>query len=140
MIKTYCPLMVLFLLVASGCGDGGAAVLKRRSDLERLASGYRDYHKLHQQSPADAAQLFEFMSEADDQGKEAVSAATALQEGDILMIWNGDLDACPEPGKVVLGFEAGVPAHGGYVVMADGTVQVIKRGEFQSASMLPAGE
>ena len=52
------------------------------------------------------------------------------------MIWNGDLNANPDPGQCVLGFEAGVPAHGGYVVMADGTVQVIKRGEFQSATML----
>ena len=139
MMKICCPLIVLFLLVTSGCGDGGAAVLKRRSDLERLAGSYREYHKLHQRAPADASQLLDFMRAADDQAKETISAAAALQEGDILMIWNGDLDTDPEPGRFVLGFEAGVPAHGGYVVMGDGTVKVIKRGQFQSAVMLPTG-
>jgi hypothetical protein len=82
----------------------------------------------------------DFMSASDDQREEAISAADALREGDILMIWNGDLDDNLEPGKFVLGFEAGVPAHGGYVVMADGSVQVIKRGQFQSALMLPTAE
>ena len=140
MIKNGCPLLVLLLLLPSGCGDGGAAVLKRRSDLEHLFVGYRDYHKLHQRAPADASQLLDFMSAADDQGEEAISAAAALREGDILMIWNGDLDSNPALGKFVLAFEAGVPAHGGYVVMADGSVQVIKRGQFPSAQMLPTAE
>ncbi len=143
MIKPCCPMLVLCAMLVSGCGDGGAAVLKRRTDLQRLGESYRAFQQQNQRSPAGSIELLEFLSQADDPNEELASAAKALEEGDILMIWNGDLGN-PELtqdvdglANLVLGFEAGVPARGGYVVMANATVKVMKRNEFQSATMIP---
>jgi hypothetical protein len=159
MMKTSFLLAVLSLLLIGGCGDGGAQVLKRRSNLERLGAAYLEYHQLNQRSPANAQELDPFLSladgprdarakasgEADDDHDEG-DAALALREGDIQMIWSADL-VKPGPAMdaksladLVLGFEAGVPAHGGYVVMADGSVRLLKRNEFQAASMISSVE
>ena len=157
MMKTSYLFFLFSLLFVGGCGDGGAQVLKRGSNLERLGTAYLEYHQLHQRSPANAQELDQFLSVTDghgdkgdngkaDEGEDEGDAALALREGDILMIWNADLgdpdsaNSSESLSNSVLGFEAGAPARGGYVVMADGSVRLMKRIEFEAASMIPSVE
>ena len=53
------------------------------------------------------------------------------------MIWNGVLSDSGDDARYVLGFEAGAPATGGYVVMGDGTVRLMTGKDFSEAMMLP---
>ena len=64
-------------------------------------------------------------------------AIISLEDGDIVMIWNGVLGEASENAEYVLGFEAGVPATGGYVVMGDGVVRLMTSKEYSEATLLP---
>ncbi len=123
-----------------GCDDGGAAdaIRKRRSNLQQLGIAYQGYYQDNKRSAANAAELLGFMElqgEADPQVRDAI---TSLEEGDIVMAWGGRLEDPATSAKFVLGFEAGVPSTGGYVVMGDGTVRLMTAKDFSEASLLPA--
>lgn len=128
-----CPLM--------GCGSSEAEdlVRKRRSNLQLLGEAYLSYHQTNGRSPANAAELAEFMQPAASDAKTA-DAIKALTEGDVTMIFNGQLGSAAENAGLVLGFEAGVPATGGYVVMGDGSYQLMTIKKFSEASLIPNSE
>lgn len=128
---------MLILAIVVGCGDGGAAVAKRRNNLKSLGLAYHEFHAVHQRAPASAEELAEHMQSSSTADSEAVKA---LEEGDIVMNFDGILSNAGENGLYVLGFEAGVPATGGYVVMADGMVQLMTGKEFSEATMIPTVE
>ena len=54
-----------------------------------------------------------------------------------VMIWDGQLSDAQSNSKYVLGFEARVPASGGYVVMGDGEVRLMTGKEFSEGATLP---
>lgn len=139
MIKTIVHGMLLSgLLLAIGCGDGGAGDLirKRRSNLETLGAAYRAYCQDHGASPANSGELVEFLQPQAGESKTD-DAITALVEGDVTMIFGGQFDPAAQNDQYVIGFEAGVPATGGYVVMGDGQVQLMTVKNFSEADMLP---
>ena len=130
--------VVAFLLLATaGCGDGGAAVLKRRSNLMELGLAYHAFYASQQRGPADAAELVASMSSQASSDSAVADAITSLEEGDIVMIWAGVLGDSTENARYVLAFEARAPASGGYVVMGDGEVRLMTGKDFSQAAMLP---
>ena len=138
MIKTTFLAAILFCVcVTTGCGDGGAAVLKRRANLSTLGLAYHSFHQAKGKSAANAGELVQFMS-AESPDPQTTDAIASLEEGDIVMNWGGVLGDASENGKYVLGFEARAPASGGYVVMGDGFVQLMTGKEFTAATMLPS--
>jgi len=130
----------IWLLLAAlvvGCGDGGAAVAKRRNNLMTLGLAYHQFNAVQQRPPASISELADYMRSGSDPDVE--DAVTALEDGDIVMNWNGDLgtgEDAEENGLYVLGFEARAPASGGYVVMADGFVQLMTGKDFSEATMV----
>ncbi len=143
MIKTTTLAILLLCLIATvGCGgDGGAAVLKRRSNLHVIGMGYRAFAESNQRGAADASELSSFISQMDSDSETSESqitdAITSLQEGDVVVTWKAPLTDSPENAQYVLAFEAGVPSTGGYVVMADGTVRLMTAKDFSKATMMP---
>lgn len=133
-------MLVLSLLAVSGCGDGGAAVLKRRSNLDQLAAAYTGFVETHGKTPANATELSEFMRSGLPDIPPIQDAIVSLEEGDVVMIWNGDLGDTGSTSAYVLGFEAGVPATGGYVVMGDGVVRLMTAKDYSEATMLPTAD
>ncbi|MEM8669945.1 MAG: hypothetical protein AAGG48_20630 [Planctomycetota bacterium] len=133
-------LWILLATLLVGCGDGGEAVVKRRNVLGSLAKAYMDFGVVNQRSPSSTSELIEHMRAQPSASEEELEAASGLEEGDIVMNWDGDLSKTAENGLYVLGFEAGVPGSGGYVVMADGMVQLMTRQDFSEARMVPEVE
>jgi hypothetical protein len=130
-------LLVSPVLVASGCGDGGAAVAQRRSNLHEVGLAYLRFASDQRRSPTDASELAEFMrSELADEPR-VQEAIVRLEEGDVVVIWNGDLGDASANARYVLGFEAGVPATGGYVVMGDGVIRLMTSKDYSQATVLP---
>jgi hypothetical protein len=129
--------VVCLLCLTLGCGDGGsgAAILKRRSNLETLGAAYLAYHEANGKSAANATDLAGFMAQSATDPKTS-DAITSLTEGDIRMIFNAELGESAENARRVLGFEAGVPATGGYVVMGDGTVRLMTVKDYSEASLV----
>ncbi len=123
-----------------GCGDSGAAdaIRKRRSNLHQLGIAYQSFHEGNQRSPANAIELLGFMQPQAEDGPQLRNAITSLEEGDVVMAWNGQIDPAKNNADFVLGFEAGVPSTGGYVVMGDGTVRLMTAKDFSKASLLPS--
>ncbi len=126
----------------SGCGDDGAAdaIRKRRSNLQQLGIAYLSYHEGNQRSPANANELLGFMKPQAEDDPQMRDAITSLEEGDITMVWNGQLGIAAATANDVLGFEAGVPSTGGYVVMGDGTVRLMTAKQFSEGSLLTSRE
>jgi hypothetical protein len=123
--------------VTSGCGDGGAAVLKRRSNLSMLGAAYHGFHQANGKSPVNAGELTQFMSDKSSD-PQTTDAVVSLEEGEIVIHWDGVLGGARDNGRYVLGFEARAPASGGYVVMGDGEVRLMTGKEFSQAAMLPS--
>lgn len=122
--------------LAVGCGgDGGQAILKRRQVLAQLGTAYLDFYAAHQAAPASADELAAFLA-SDDSGK-AADAIKGLEEGDVVMVYRGVLDDTSQDAPYVIGFEAGVPATGGYAVMSDGSVTLMTQKDFVEATMVP---
>jgi hypothetical protein len=123
-----------------GCGDGGAAdaIQKRRSNLQQLGIAYQRYHEGNQRSPADAIELLGFMKSQVENDPQLRDAIISLEEGDIVMAWDGQINSATKNADFVLGFEAGVPSTGGYVVMGDGAVQLMTAKDYSKASLLPS--
>lgn len=121
-----------------GCGDGGAAdaIRKRRSNLQQLGVSYQAFLQENKRSAASAAELLSYMEPQKDAVPRMRDAIISLEEGDITMIWNGQLEDPGASAGFVLGFEAGVPSTGGYVVMGDGTVRLMTAKQFAEASLL----
>lgn len=125
----------IVLSASAGCGDNGAAdlVLKRRSNLRLLGAAYREYFDINQRTASDAAELLEFLRKKDENA-ELQNAITSLEEGDVVLVWNGQVTSGVN-GRV-LGFEAGVPSTGGYVVMGDGSVRLMTAKDFSKSELL----
>ncbi|MEE2934811.1 MAG: hypothetical protein VYA84_02325 [Planctomycetota bacterium] len=134
---------VVFMLVAVsmlGCGDGGEAVAKRLGFLDSIGKSYQRYTQVHQRAPASNAELLEYMRSQASPTQVDLDAAAGLEEGDVVVIWKADLANSGENGLYVLGFESGVPSTGGYVLMADGHVQLMTSKDFSEARMIPQAE
>lgn len=135
------PVFLLLGIVVcclGGCGDGGAAdaIRKRRSNLQQLGTFYLSYRQEHQRAAASASELLDYMRQTATNNPPVLDAITSLEEGDIVLVWNGQLDDPAKHAESVLGFEAGVPSTGGYVVMADATVQLMTAKEFSESRLV----
>ena len=125
-------------LSMSGCSDARPAeVQKRRDNLTRLAELYLAYAESHQSAPKNASDFLAFIN-TQSPSQSLTAAKTVLEEGDIVMIWEGDLSAKSNNQDAVLAFEARVPASGGYVVTSNGTVLLMTGKDFSEATMLPS--
>ena len=138
MSRTMQVVGVAAMVLTVGCGDGGAAVLKRRSDLTELGRAYQSFHDEQQRGPANAIELIESMSQAAESDEKVASAIKSLEEGEIVMNWQGVLGDPAANSQYVLGFEARAPASGGYVVMADGKVRLMTGKDFSESAMVPS--
>lgn len=125
------------VFLTAGCGDGGAAdlVRMRRSNLATLGAAYLSYYQEQGESPTSVSALADYMKASASDPKTA-DAITALTEGDVIMIFDGQLADADNSAQRVIGFEAGVPATGGYVVMGDGKVRLMTIKDFSEASMI----
>ena len=133
-----CTLAMIAACVSwTGCGgDGEAAVLKRRTNLETIGQAYRSFRDSNQTSPSSDDDLLSFM-ESDLDDVDVANAMKSIEEGDIVVIYDGVFGADQRIGEQVLAFEAGAPRGGGYVVMADGQVRLMTGKDFSEAEMLP---
>jgi hypothetical protein len=131
-------ILVAAVLLTAGCsGEAEQKVALRRSNLAELGLGYQQYDAEHGRAPASAAQLAQFMSAASDEA--AIQAAVkSLEEGDVVMFWNGVLAENGGNGQRTLGFEASVPGSGGYVVTADGSIRLITARQFAETPTVEA--
>ncbi|MGB0761904.1 MAG: hypothetical protein ACPGPS_20305 [Rubripirellula sp.] len=132
-----CYSLLVAICCVSGCSEEQQnAVRQRRDNLAKVGKAYIEMNS-QGASPVNADELAKWMLESTDAGTRG-EARVSLVEGDVIVNWNGDLNQKYPLGGFVLAFEAGVPARGGYVVMADGIVQSMSLKEFQEAAMLPA--
>ena len=129
-------ILAALFLALTGCNDKEAQdkVLRRRSNLARVARMYQDYVKVEGSSPSNAIELTSQMRDGDEDDELASEAAL---EGDVPLVFNADLSDTASVSDHVLAFEAVVPRTGGYVVTADGTVKLMKAGEFANAELVP---
>ena len=132
--------LVLSALLTTGCGDDGSAVAKRRSSLHELGSGYVSFASENGRTAAGVSELCDFMRLRSPGDAQVQAAITRLEEGDIVMMWNGTWGEESQNSKHVIAFEAGVPATGGYVVMGDGTVRLMTVKDYSEATMLPTAQ
>ena len=128
--------LVACALFVTGCSDARPIeVQKRRDNLETLAKAYLGFEAESGNAPANVTEFLSFLS--DQPASPALSGAQeALEEGDIVVNWGGDLGNVDDNANRVLAFEARAPASGGYVVMADGQVRLMSGKEFSTAPML----
>jgi len=129
---------VLFAIcLTNGCSqEQQNAVLLRRENLAHLGTSYLEWSKVKQSSPGNAEEFTQWMLETDN-ANILGSARNSLIEGDVIMIWNGDLTDEPANAGYVVAFEAPTPAKGGYVVMGDASVKLMTAKEFAASTMLP---
>jgi hypothetical protein len=122
--------IVAGLLLIAGCsGEAEQKVALRRSNLTQLGLGYRQYYSEQGRAPSDAAELAQFMSSAADESA-VQEAVKSLEEGDVVMFWDGVLEQDSDQGEWTLGFEASVPGSGGYIVTADGSIRLVTARQF----------
>ncbi|MDG2223724.1 MAG: hypothetical protein P8L85_20260 [Rubripirellula sp.] len=133
--------VLMFVAVSIfGCGDGGEVVAKRLNRLDSLGQAYQGYGEIHQRSPASIAELVGYIKTQAAPTEVDLDAAFGLEEGDLVIIWKANLANSGENGLYVLGFESGVPSTGGYVLMADGQVQLMTSKDFSEARLIPQTE
>lgn len=136
-VGSFCCAMVLVCLL--GCSqEQQDAVRQRRENLAKIGQAYTEMYNSGA-SPKNSSELSAWMAESADAGTRG-AARVSLVEGDVVVNWNGDLSQTGALGSLVLAFESGALARGGYVVMADGKVKIMTLKEFQEAPMLPANE
>ncbi|MCG8651675.1 MAG: hypothetical protein MI861_17675, partial [Pirellulales bacterium] len=99
---------------------------------------YQQFFKEQGRSPANAAELTEFMRNADATDPDIQAALASLEEGDVVMHWNGLLSADTQNDQYTLGFEASVPGSGGYLVSPDATVKLVTVAEFNEIPAIPS--
>lgn len=141
---TFAPWVLRWVsaLCLSGCVFAGCsqeqenAVRQRRESLELIAKSYLDWFEVKQVSPSNADEFTQWMLESNDPNTRGV-ARDSIVEGDVIMIWNGELRDPTANGDYILAFEAQVPAKGGYLVMADASVRTMTAKEFAAATILP---
>lgn len=137
---SYNLVLVACTLLVAGCNDARPVeVQKRRDNLEMLAKAYLDFNAEAGTAPVKVTDFLSFLK--DQPASTALNGAQlAIEEGDIVVNWGGDLSNDADNANRVLAFEARVPASGGYVVMANGQVRLMSGKEFSTASMLePSG-
>ncbi len=139
-------LLLAALTIVTGCNhDNELAVLKRRSVLSQLGIGYQAYQAQYGKSPSDAKQLGEFLLAEGAGDPHIESAVESLNNGDIVMIWNGlTSDGKNLSGKNLdndlLGFESSVPRGGGYIVTGGASVQLVTVKQFSEMPTIPVSE
>ncbi len=121
--------VIATLLIAGCSGEAEQKVALRRSNLTQLGMGYRQYYSEQGRAPSDAAELAQFMSAAADESA-VQEAVKSLEEGDVVMFWDGVLEQDSDKGEWTLGFEASVPGSGGYIVTADGSIRLVTARQF----------
>lgn len=133
--RVFTALFSVFLI--TGCSQElENAVRQRRENLELIGKSYLQWYEVKQASPANADEFTQWMLESDDANTRG-SARDSIVEGDVIMIWSGELADASANDGYVLAFEAPVPAKGGYVVMGDASVTSMTAKEFAAATMLP---
>jgi len=121
---------------AVGCRDARPVeVQKRRDSLTQLAETYLAFNEESDGAPTNVTEFLAFMDSLPASDSVA-SARESLEEGEVVVIWGGDLSDVTANPTSVLAFEARAPASGGYVVMADGQVQMMTGKDFSEATML----
>jgi hypothetical protein len=127
-----------FLLVVAvllGCGGIQKAAQKARTHNQLLQIGlaYQNYQDQNKgKSPSGVAELQPFGLTPD--------ATTALQSGQLVVIWDADVDAMRKgqgQSGYVLGYESSAPAGGGAVLLADGDVRQMTVAEFNALPKAP---
>ena len=97
----------IVLVTLPGCsGEAERQVAKRRSNLTQVALAYQRYHNEQGKSPANSAELIEFMS-ASSTEPAVTDAIESLTEGDVVVFWGGQL-AGDSVADSTLAFEASV--------------------------------
>ncbi|MGI9473397.1 MAG: hypothetical protein ACR2NZ_17775 [Rubripirellula sp.] len=139
--RTFSAVLALLLIssvvATTGCSDARPAeVQKRRDNLAELANTYVAFSESKGSSPTNVTDFLAFI-DSQPSSDALVAAKSVLEEGDVVMIWGGDLSDEQANSSYVLAFEARAPASGGYVVMADGSVQLMTGKDFSEATMLP---
>jgi hypothetical protein len=122
--------VVLVLLLACGSVRNAADRAKRSNRLKAVGLAYINYCDDNRgEGPAGPADLQKYVSEFPE-------VSQALQNGDIVVYWNIRVPADllqQGTSNTVLAYEKDVPAKGGMVLMADGSVREMTAQEFQTA-------
>jgi hypothetical protein len=117
------------VLLLSGCGiQQAAARQKQRNLLTQIGLAYHNCNDALGHGPVDLAELKK-------SGELPADAAQALQNGDVVLIWEVRIPSgMPQGAPVtVLGYEKDVPTKGGLVLMGDASVVQQTAAEYEAA-------
>ena len=130
--------VAVLIPVVTGCNDEAEnKVLVRRTNLEMVAKEYRRFFDDNERAPRDNEEFKESIKSQDDDSK-LNDLLTSINEGDIVIFWNGKLDEADE--SDLLAFEANVPGGGGYAVTVKGEVKLITAAQFNSLGKITQSE
>jgi hypothetical protein len=112
-----------------GCGKG-AINTKNSNDLKVIGLAF---HNFSADKPGKAPMKAE---DLDPYMKDVPDASKGLKDGKVVFLYGASLQDIMKAGMTsdtVLAYEKDVPAQGGLVLFADGSVQKMSAGEFQTA-------
>jgi hypothetical protein len=121
----FLALLALAAVLAFGCGGkSGPSLPAEQIQLKEINEMYWHFVRSHSKPPAKLADLATRRYEGNFSG-----AVDSLKKGKYLVVWGvKDKDA-----GTVLAYEKDVPARGGPVLMADGTIREMTAEEFRAA-------
>jgi hypothetical protein len=118
---------LLLALAVPGCGIRQAAQRQQRSNqLKIIGPAYHDFLDANAgKAPTQASDLQQYVGDA--------AAYQALTDGSFVLLYGVKLaDMTAGSGNTILGYDAGTPQGGGFVLMGDGSVRTVTAQEFQS--------
>jgi hypothetical protein len=123
-------LAVAALCLACGNVQQAAARSKRMDQIKQIGLLYHECLDANGKAPAGVQDLAK-MAQGDP---DATAAVALVQSGQVVFIYNVKVTEMTQGASdTVLGYEAGVPAGGGFVLLGDGSVRQMTAAEFQAA-------
>lgn len=124
-------LVFLGLCVACGGVQQAAARSKRMNEMKQLGLLYFNFSESHGGQPPKDIEEFQQAAAGDP---DAMSVLNLIKSGQITFLYGARMqDMTQGTSNTILAHEATVPANGGIVLMADGSVKQMTAAEFQAA-------
>ncbi len=126
--------LAVVLLSAGGCVQGGQRA-KDSNDLTQLGMLYHGYQDINKQGPPTIDELAKYTQASN---AAAMPVVNAVKAGKYVLYLGVNVNKLPKGApSTVLGYEAAVPTSGGFVLMADTSVQTMTAAQFAAAAKPP---
>ncbi len=111
------------------------STLKNKNELKNIGYYYHFFHQANQRGPSSAA---EFLSADKYEKRLHPSLRTVVESGQYVIIWDYNVKADRLRSESMFGYHTSVPESGGWVVYADGHVELITAEQFANAILANA--